>query len=150
MNFIDKINNDLKEAMKAGDQIRLLTIRSIRAQILEFQKSGSGKEFNDEEALKILTAAAKKRKESIEQFQKANRLELVEKEQAELKVIEEYLPKQLTSEEIFSEISKIAVEVNAKSKEDFPKLMPAVVKALKGKADGKIIKELVEKYLSSN
>lgn len=150
MNFIDKINADLKEAMKSGDQTRLLTIRSIRAQILEFQKSGSGKEFNDEEALKILTAAAKKRKESIEQFQKANRLELVEKEQAELKIIEEYLPKQLSSEEIFEEITKIAGELGAKTKEDFPKLMPSVVKALKGKADGKIIKELVEKYLGSN
>jgi uncharacterized protein YqeY len=150
MNFLDKINADLKEAMKSCDQTRLLTIRSIRAQILEFQKSGSGKEFNDEEALKILTAAVKKRKESIEQFQKANRLELVEKEQAELKIIEEYLPKQLSSEEIFEEISKIAEELGAKTKEDFPKLMPAVVKALKGKADGKLIMELVEKYLGSN
>lgn len=150
MNLIEKINNDLKEAMKAGDQVKLLTIRSIRAQILEFQKSGSGKEFTDEEALKILTTAAKKRKESIEQFVNAGRVELAEKEKAELKIIEEYLPKQLSSDEIMEEVKKIANEIGAKSKEDFSKLMPAAAKNLKGKADGKIIKEVVEKFLGSN
>jgi uncharacterized protein len=149
MNFIEKINEDLKSAMKAGDQIRLLTIRSIRAQILEFQKSGSGKEFNDEEALKLLTSAAKKRKESIEQFRNGNRIELAEKEEAELKIIEEYLPKQLSAEEITDEVKKIASEIGVSSKNDFAKLMPASVKALKGKADGKVIKEIVEKILSS-
>jgi uncharacterized protein len=150
MNFIEQINNDLKEAMKAGDQVRLITIRSIRAQILEFQKSGSGKEFTEEEGLKMLTSAAKKRKESIEQFQNAKRFDLVEKEQAELKIIESYLPKQLTAEEISAEVAKLAEEIGAKTKEDFSKLMPAAVKQLKGKADGKIIKEIVEKFLGGN
>ena len=150
MSLAEKINKDLTEAMRSGDKIRLETIRSIRALILEFEKSGSGKELNSEEELKMLTTAAKKRKESIEQFRNGGRNELAEKEEAELKIIEEYLPKQLSLDEIYEEVKKIASELGAKVKEDFPKLMPAAAKALKGKADGKIVKELVEKLLSSN
>lgn len=150
MNLVEKINEDLKTSMKAGDQTRLLTIRSLRALILEFQKSGSGKELNDEEAIKLFTSAAKKRKEAIEQYKNANRPDLAEKEEAELKIIEEYLPKQLTLDEVAEEVRKIAVEIGAKVKEDFSKLMPVAAKSLKGRADGKIIKEVVEKYLSGN
>ena len=150
MNLKDKINDDLKAAMKSGDKIRLETVRSIRALILEFEKSGSGKEFTDEEGLRILTVAAKKRKESIEQYKNAGRTDLSDKEEAELKIIEEYLPKQLTAEEILAEVKKIADEVGAKSKEDFPKVMPLAAKNLKGKADGKVIREILEKLLSGN
>lgn len=150
MNLKEKINLDLKEAMKSGDKIRLETIRSIRALILEFDKSGSGKEFTDEEALRILTAAAKKRKEAIEQYTKANRHDLADKEIAELKIIEEYLPKQLSEDEILDEVKKIAAEVGAKDKNDFAKVMPIAAKSLKGKADGKVIRDIVEKFLSGN
>ncbi len=150
MNLRDKINEDLKSAMKAGDKIRLETVRSIRALILEFEKSGSGKELNAEEEIKMLTSAAKKRKESIEQFRNAGRNELAEKEEAELKIIEEYLPKQLSADEVMAEVKKIAAEVGAKVKEDFPKLMPVAAKNLKGKAEGKLVKEIVEKFLSGN
>lgn len=147
MNLIEKINIDLKEAMKKGDKTRLETIRSLRALILEFQKSGTGKEFNEEEEIKLLTTAAKKRKESIEQFTNAGRTELADKEQRELEIIMEYLPKQLTFEEILEEVKKVAAEIGAVSKQDFPKLMPLAAKNLKGKADGKSIKEAVEKIL---
>ncbi|MCX6173764.1 MAG: GatB/YqeY domain-containing protein [Ignavibacteriales bacterium] len=150
MSLNEKINQDLKDSMRSGDKIRLETIRSIRALILEFEKSGSGKELNSEEEIKMLTTAAKKRKESIEQFRNGGRNELAEKEEAELKIIEEYLPKQLTLDEILEEVKKIASEVGAKAKEDFPKLMPVAAKVLKGRADGKIVKEIVEKLLSGN
>jgi len=150
MNLSDKINQDLKDAMRSGDKTRLETVRSIRALILEFEKSGTGKELTPEDEIKMLSTAAKKRKESIEQFRNGGRNELAEKEEAELKIIEEYLPKQLSVDEILNEVKKIAEEVGAKTKEDFPKLMPAAAKALKGKADGKIIKEIVEKLLSGN
>jgi len=150
MSLKNQINEDLKNAMKAGDKIKLETIRSIRALILEFDKSGAGRDMNAEEELKLLTSAAKKRKESIEQFRNAGRNELADKEAAELKIIEEYLPKQLTQEEILEEIKKIALETGAKAKEDFPKVMPVAAKNLKGKADGKVIKELVEKFLGGN
>ncbi len=150
MNLKEKINNDLKEAMKRGEKLRLETIRSIRALILEFEKSGSGKEFSDEEGLRIVTVAAKKRKEAIEQYKNANRNDLAEKEEAELKIIEEYLPKQLAPEEILNEVKKIADEVGAKGKEDFAKVMPLAAKSLKGKADGKVIRVILEKLLSGN
>jgi uncharacterized protein YqeY len=147
MNLKEKINEDLKAAMKSGDKIRLETVRSVRALILEFEKSGADKKLNPEIEIKLLTTAVKKRKESIEQYTNAGRKDLSEKEQAELKVIMEYMPKQLTLDEIKNEIVNIAEELGAKSKEDFPKLMPNVMKALKGKADGKIVKQEVEKFL---
>lgn len=147
MNLTEKINADLKEAMKSGDKTRLETVRSIRAIILEFEKSGSGKVLTPELELNLLTSAAKKRKESIEQFENAGRTELAEKEKAELAIIEEYLPKKLSNEEIYDEIKKLAFEIGAVSKNDFPKLMPLAAKELKGRADGKVIKEIVEKIL---
>jgi hypothetical protein len=147
MNLTERINEDLKASMKSGDKLRTETIRSIRALILEFQKSGSGKELNPEEEMKLLTGAAKKRKDSIEQFRNAGREDLASKEEKELQILQAYLPKQLSKEEIESEVKKIAVEVGAAGKEDFPKLMPAVMKSLKGKADGKDVRTAVEEFL---
>jgi len=147
MNLKEKINEDMKAAMKSGNKVKLETIRSVRALILEFEKSGANKQLNPEDEIKLLSTAAKKRKESIEQYDKAGRKDLVEKEQTELDILMEYLPKQLSEEEIQKEITRIANEVGAKTKEDFPKLMPAVMKELKGKADGKIVKQEVEKFL---
>ncbi len=148
MSLKDKINQDLKEAMKAGDKVRLQTIRSIRALILEFEKSGANREMTEEDEIKLLTSAAKKRKESIEQYRNGGREDLAEKEAEELKIIETYLPKQLTLEEIEEAVKKLALELNADGKKDFGKLMGASAKALKGKADGNIIRGIVEKILS--
>ncbi len=146
----EKINEDLKAAMKSGDKLRLETIRSIRALILEFEKSGSGKELNGEEEIKLLSSAAKKRKDSIEQYRNAGREDLAVKEENELAVIQEYLPKQLTEDEILNEVKKIAESIGAAAKDDFPKLMPQVMKSLKGKTDGKVVKSVVEHFLGIN
>ena len=148
MSLKDKISSDLKDAMRSGDKLRLSTIRSLRALILNFEKSGVGREQPPDEELALLTSAAKKRKESIEQFNNAGRNELAEKEEAELKIINEYLPKPLSDEELFTEISSLAKEIGAVEKSDFRKLMPLAAKNLKGRADGKKIKEIVEKILS--
>lgn len=150
MNLKDKINEDLKTAMKEKDAVKLQTIRSIRAMILEFEKSGSGKEIAPEDEIKMLSQAAKKRQESIEQFRNAGRNELADKEEAELKIIQLYLPKQLSEEEIESEVRRIAEEVGAVSKNDFAKVMPVAAKEMKGKADGRTIKLIVEKVLGNN
>ena len=147
MNLTEKINNDLKEAMKSSDSLRLQTVRSIRALILEFEKSGSGKKLNPEEEIKLLSSAAKKRKEAMEEYIKAGRQDLASLEEAELKIIMTYLPKQLTMDEIVSKIKELAAQIGAQTKADFPKLMPVAVKELKGQADGKAIKEAVEKVL---
>jgi uncharacterized protein YqeY len=150
MNLKEKINEDLKSAMKEGDKTKLTTVRSIRALILEFEKSGSGKELTGEEEIKLLSSAAKKRKDSIEQFRNAGRHDLADKEEAELNILMSYLPRQLNEEDINKEVKRIGEEINAKSKEDFPRLMPEVMKQLKGKADGKLVKKSVENFLSSN
>lgn len=150
MSLKDKINDDLKAAMKEKDAVKLQTIRSIRAMILEFEKSGSGKELLPEDEIKMLSQAAKKRQESIEQFRNAGRNELADKEEAELKIIQQYLPKQLSLDEIETEVRRIAQEVGASTKADFAKVMPVAAKELKGKADGKTVKTIVEKVLDNN
>ena len=147
MTLKEKINSDLKVAIKSGDKTRLNTIRSIRALILEFEKSGSGKELNEEEEIKLLSSAAKKRRESIEEFTKAGRTEMAAQEKSELEIIVTYLPKQLTPEELETEIKKLSVEIGASGKKDFAKLMPLAAKNFKGKAEGKLVKEIVEKVL---
>ena len=150
MSLKERINSDLKEAMKSGDKTRLSVVRSIRALILEFEKSGADKVLSPDDELAMLTTAAKKRKDSIEQFRNAGRAELADQEEAELKILQDYLPKQLNENEVKSEVAKLAAQIGAKSKEDFPKLMPLVMKELKGKADGKIVKSIVESFLASN
>ena len=148
MSLKDKITQELKEAMTSGDKVRLETIRSIRALILEFEKSGADMKLTEEDEIRLVTSAVKKRKESIEQFQKAGRTDLSDKEEKELAILLEFLPKQMTQDEIVEYVKNIAAEIGAVSKADFPKLMPLVVKNLKGKAEGKAIKEAVEKILS--
>lgn len=150
MNLKDKITADLKEAMKSGEKVRLECIRAIRAKILEFEKSGIGREMNADDEIKILTSEVKKRKDSIEQYNNAGRPDLSAKEEAEMLIIQEYLPKQLSESEILEVIKSFAVSLSAKGKEDFSKLMPAVAKELKGKADGKVIRNLIETFLGMN
>ena len=100
MNLEPKINEELKNAIKSGDKIRLETMRSIRASIIEFNKSGSDKEMNEDDEMKILNSQAKKRRDAIELYDKGGRDDLVEKEKKELEIIMEFLPKQLTENEI--------------------------------------------------
>ena len=146
----EKINEDLKVALKAGDKTRLLTIRSIRALILEFEKSGTGKKMDEEDELSLLRSAAKKRKDSIEQYWNAKREDLAKIEEEELKIIMSYLPEQMSDTEIQTKIKEMATNMGAATKKDFGSLMSAVMKELKGKADGKKVRETVEKVLSNS
>ncbi|MEJ2195984.1 MAG: GatB/YqeY domain-containing protein [Ignavibacteriaceae bacterium] len=150
MNLKEKINEDLKIALKSGDKTRLLTIRSIRTLILEFENSGTAKEMKEEDELNLLRTAAKKRKDSIEQYRKAKREDLAQSEEKELEIIMSYLPKQLNESEIESTIKVVAAQIGATTKKDFGKLMSAGMKELKGKADGNIVREIVEKILSES
>jgi uncharacterized protein YqeY len=147
MNLTEKINEEMKSALKSGQKERLLTIRSIRALILEFEKSGSGKIMTEEDEIRILSSAAKKRKDSIEQYENAGRMDLAQNEKNELEIISEFLPKQLSEDEILETVRRIALEIGAEGKKDFGKLMQNAAKELKGKADGSLIKSIVEKVL---
>ena len=148
MGLKEKLIEDLKNSMKSGDKLRTETIRMLRAQILEFEKSGIGREINAEDDLKILLSSVKKRKDSIEMFANANRFDLVEKETKELEIVQAYLPKQMTKEDAEVVIAKIITESGATTSKDFGKVMPLVMKELKGKVNGKLITEIVKLKLS--
>jgi len=141
------INEQLKDAIKSGDKIRLETIRSLRASIIEFNKSGANREMNNDDELKILKSAAKKRKDAIEMYEKGGRTELAEKEKQELEIINSFLPKQASEEEIKNVVLKTIQNVNAEGIKDMGKVMGTVMKELKGKADGNIVRQIVQTEL---
>lgn len=150
MTLKERISDDLKGAMKSGDRTRLETLRTLRAALLEreIEKRGTGPAMTSEDELGVLMSAAKKRRESIEQFQKGGRMDLVDQESKELAIIQEYLPEQMSVEELTSLIKGVIAEAGATSAADFGKVMPAVMKLAKGKADGKVVQELVRKLLA--
>lgn len=137
--------------MKARDKLRLETLRTLRAVLMEreIERRGTGKEMTADDEIAVLTSAAKKRRESIDLFQKGGRQDLVDQETQELAIIQEYLPKQMSTEEIVTTISGIISQTGAATPADFGKVMPLVMKQLKGKADGKVIQELVKKALGA-
>jgi uncharacterized protein len=145
----EQITADLTAAMKSGEKTKLDVLRSLRAGILEFEKSGSGKELDDEDVMKILLTASKKRKEAKELYEQNNRPELAQKEQEELDVIASYLPKQMSNEEIEKRVSEVIAEVGVAGPQDTNKVIPVLMKELKGKADGKIVQEIVKAKLAS-
>ena len=145
----DTINSDLNASMKAGDKIRTETLRSLRALVLDFEKSGTDREMTPDEELKMLLTAAKKRKESMELFAANNRPELAEKEKAEYEIIATYLPKQMSRDEVEKRVIEVIKEVGAAGQADTNKVIPVLMKELKGKADGKLVQEIVKEKLSS-
>jgi uncharacterized protein YqeY len=150
MALTDEINEQIKTAMKSGDKVRLETLRSIRAGILEFEKSGTGREMTDDDAFKIINSGAKKRKDAIEQFEAAGRTEAAEKERLELGIIMEFLPTQMTEDEVRLAVSDIIAQLGASQPSDFGKVMGVAVKQMKGKADGGLIQTLVKQLLSGS
>lgn len=149
MALMERIAEDMKTAMKSGDKLRLETLRTLRAVLMEkeIEFRGSGKRMTPEDEVATLASAAKKRRESIEQFKAGGRMDLVEQEIAELGIIQEYMPKQLSEDEVRRVIQEVVAEVGASSAKDFGKVMPQVMKRLKGKADGKLIQDLVKQRL---
>jgi len=145
----EQINTDLTAAMKAGDKIKMETLRSLRALILDFEKSGADRAMTPDEEMKLLLSAAKKRKEAMELFATNNRPELAEKEKAELEVISAYLPKQMSREEVERRVGEVIAEVGATGPADTNKVIPVLMKELKGKADGKLVQEIVKEKLTS-
>lgn len=147
MNFEQQINDDLKEAMKSGDKLKLETLRSLRASIIEFSKNGTGKELAEEDAQKILLNAAKKRKDAIEMYQQAGRQDLLEKEQAELAIIASYLPEQLTEEQVLTVLRGLISLLGAEGPKDMGKVMGVAMKELRGKADGTMVQQCLKSLL---
>ena len=149
MEFEKKINEELKSAMKSGDKVRLETIRAIRAGILLFKTSGTGKEMTDEDCEKLLLSEAKKRKESAELYTQGKRQDLADKEVAELKIIEEFLRRQMSEEEMNDFVKKLVAEVGVTDIKEIGKIMGPAMKQLRGKADGNAVQKAVREILSA-
>ncbi len=149
MSLEQKIMTDLKTAMLAKDEAGLRSLRAIKAAILLAKTSeGSTGELKEEDEIKLLQKLVKSRKDSLEIFQQQNRADLAKKEEEEIAVIEKFLPKQMSAEEIKAELEKIIVAVGASSPADMGKVMGAATKQLAGKADGKTISALVKELLT--
>lgn len=146
MSLKETLNNDIKSAMKTKDKETLAVLRMIKTavQAAEIDKK---EELNAEEELTILAREAKQRRESLAEFVKAGRDELVAKTEAEIEIVERYLPKQLSVEEVKDVIATVAEKIGATTQKEFGKLMGAVMQELKGKADGNVIKEQVKAHL---
>lgn len=143
------INDELKNAIKSGDKLRMETIRSIRAGIIEFNKSGAAREMNPEDELKLLQSAAKKRKDAIELYEKGGRQDLADKEKSELEIIREFLPKQMSEDDVRNVIKKIFDDIKPEGLKDLGKVMGASMKELKGKADGALVQNIVKELLGN-
>lgn len=149
MSLEQKIMGDLKTAMLAKDEKGLRSLRAIKAAILLAKTSeGAGGELKEEDEVKLLQKLVKQRKDSLEIFQQQNRTDLAQKEQEEIEVIEKFLPKQLSAEELKAIVAKIIADTGATSPADMGKVMGAATKQLAGKADGKTISSLVKELLA--
>lgn len=149
MNLFDRISADIKSAMLAKDKVRLETLRGVKKEFLEAKTApGSDGELSDDNALKILVKMVKQRKESAQIYNEQNRPELAQDELSQAAVIEEYLPKQLSDEELTEALKAIIAQVGATSAKEMGKVMGVASKQLAGKAEGKAISAKVKELLS--
>ena len=149
MSLFETISEDIKSAMKARDKVRLETLRNIKKVFLEAKTApGANDTLEDAQALKILQKLAKQGIESAATFQQANRQDLADGELAQVNVIEEYLPKPLTNEEIEAQVKAIIAQTGATSMKEMGKVMGIASKQMAGKADGRVISEVVKKLLA--
>ena len=153
----DQISDDLKDAMRANELVRRETLRSVLAAIRNAEiarvnvkdESATRQELGDNDVLDVLQKQAKQRRESIEEYKKAGRQDLVDRESAELEIISAYLPAQMGRDEIVAEVRKAMEETGAAGPGDKSKLMPVVMGRLKGRADGRAINEVVTELLGT-
>jgi hypothetical protein len=146
MTIKDQLNTDLKEAMKSGDKPRLETIRMLRSAI-KYAEIDAQAEFDDQGVLGVISKQAKQRRDSIAEFEKAGRTDLVEKEAAELKILEKYLPAQLSENEIRAKVQTIIAALNVTGATGMGLVMKQAMAELKGQADGKVVNQIVRELL---
>jgi uncharacterized protein len=144
MTLKDQLMNDLKDAMRSGDALRRETIRMARSAVKNAEINRMG-ELDDAGVQDVLRKEIKQRRESAEEYTKGKRPELAEKELAEVALLEAYLPQQMSPEEIETEVRGIIAEVDSK---EMSKVMPAVMKSLKGRADGRLVNQIVTRVLA--
>ena len=139
----------MKDAMKAKNEATLRGLRAIKAEIIKAKtEPGAGGEVSEEKELSLLQKMMKQRRDSLDIYQQQNRMDLVQKEQEEMDVIEKFLPKQLTADDLRTELQQVITETGATSPADMGKVMGAANKKLAGRADGKTISAMVKEMLA--
>ncbi|UYZ20816.1 GatB/YqeY domain-containing protein [Mesobacillus jeotgali] len=148
MSLLERLNNDMKQAMKNKEKDRLTTIRMVKASLQNEAIKFGKQELSEEEELTVLSREVKQRKDSLQEFEKAGRQDLVEKIQTELKHVEIYMPQQLSEEEVMAIVKEAIAETGAASKADMGRVMAVLMPKVKGKADGSLVNKLVQQHLS--
>lgn len=150
MNLFDQVSEDIRKAMLAREKVRLEALRGAKKEFLEAKTAkGANGELSDENAVKIIIRMVKQRKESAKIYEENNRPELAENELAEAAVLEEYLPKQLSGDELEAEIRAVIAETGAAGPRDMGKVMGVATKRLAGRAEGRAVSETVKRLLNS-
>ncbi len=147
MSLEERLVEEMKQAMKSNDKLRLSTIRMIRSG-LKNKEIDLRKKLEDEDVIKVIQVMVRKGEESVEQFQTGGRMDLVEKEKREIEILKSFLPQPLSQEEIVKIIDQSIQETQASSPKDIGKVMKSVIPKIGGKADGKLINQLVKDRLS--
>ncbi len=148
MELMDKIEQDLRDSIKSKNEEMMRTLRMVKSDIM-YEKTKGSAELSEEKLIEVVKRAAKKRKEAMEEFTRAGRNDLAEKEAAELAIIERYLPKQLDAVEIEKAIDEKLKSMGEVSKKDFGKIMGMLMKEFKGQADGILVKETLTKKMEN-
>lgn len=148
MSLKENISNDVKSAMKGGEKLKVSTLRMLLS-AMKYKEKDLKREPNDEEILQAISTMVKQRKDSVEQYKKGGRDELAEKESQEIEILMQYMPEQLSADEVKKIIQDTATELNLSEMKDMGTLMKASMEKLKGKADGKIVNGIVKEVLSS-
>ena len=143
----EKISQDLKKAMQAKDELRILVLRGINSEIHNKEIEKKGQELKEDDILIVLTTETKKRKDAIEGFKKGNREDLAEKEQKELEILKKYLPEQISEDQIKQEAKKVIKEINAMGAQDTGKVMGVLMNKFKNKTEGNVVSKIVSDLL---
>lgn len=146
MSLLETLKSDMIKAMKARDKDTLSVVRMLKAAV-QNEQIELGHDLTPDEEISVLNREYKQRKESLAEFKKAGRDDLIEKTTAEMKVVEKYLPKQLSADEVKARVTEVIKQQNASGMKDFGKVMGAAMKALKGQADGQMVNKTVKSLL---
>lgn len=147
MTLIERVDSDIKEALKAGDKERLVVLRGLKSDF-KYRQIELGSPLTDEQVIAVLSTAAKKRRESVDQFRAGGRADLADKEERELAIIQGYLPQQLTEERLRQIIAEAIAESGADSPQKMGLVMKVLMPKIKGQADGKLVNKLVTEMLA--
>ncbi len=148
MSLVERLNSDMKQAMKDKDKDKLSVIRMMKASLQNEGIKLGKQELSEDEELTVLSRELKQRKDSLQEFDKAGRQDLTDKLHAEIAIVESYMPKQLSGEELDALVTEAIAQTNATSKADMGKVMSAIMPKVKGKADGSLVNKLVLQHLT--